>query len=69
MVRDQVLAADTEIKRVEVLERSPHALQSLLGDARLGDELIGQLSAAEDIVPDLVNHLLCGDIALAPANR
>jgi hypothetical protein len=37
MVGDQVLAADTDVERVEVLKVSPHAHQGLLGDARFGD--------------------------------
>jgi hypothetical protein len=69
VVWDQVLAADTDIERVEVLKVSPHALEGLLGNAGLGHELVRHLYPAEDVVPDLVNHLLGGDVALAPAHR
>lgn len=66
VVRDQVLAADTNVKRIKVLEISPHALEGLLGDARLRNELIRQLCPTEDIVPDFINHLLSFDASLAP---
>lgn len=69
VVGDQVFAADTEIKRIEVLEISPHALKSCLGDAGLGDEVVRELGSAEDVVPNLVDHLLRGDIALAPVDQ
>lgn len=65
VVGDQILAAATEVERVEVLKLSPHVFEGLLGDARFGDEVIGQLGSAEDVVPDLIDHLISRDISFA----
>lgn len=65
MVRNQVLATDTHIQRVPVLKVTTHALKGCLGDLGLLQNLVGQPSPAEDVVPDLVDHLLGGNLALA----
>lgn len=65
MVRNQVLATDTHIQGIPVLEVTTHALQGRLGDLGLLQDLVGQLPPAEDVVPDLVNHLLGSNLALA----
>jgi hypothetical protein len=66
VVRDQILAADTDVEWIKVLKVSLHAFEGLLGNARFGHKLVGHLYPAEDVVPDLVNHLLGLDVALAP---
>jgi hypothetical protein len=65
MVGDEVLAADTEVERVKVLEFSPHALERGLGNARLLDNVFRELGTAEDVVPNFVNHVFGGDVGLA----
>lgn len=65
MVRNQILATDTKIKRVEVLEFPPHAFQSCLGNSGLCDNVLCELGATEDVVPDLINHLIWSDICLS----
>ena len=64
VVGDEILAGDTDVEGIEVLELAAHRVESLLGDAGLGDQVVGQLGAAEDVVPDLVNHLLSANVAL-----
>ena len=65
VVGDEILAGDTDVEGVEVLELAAHGVESLLGDAGLGDQVVGQLGAAEDVIPDLVDHLLSANVALA----
>ena len=67
MIGNEIFAADTEVKRVKVLKLSPHTLQSLFWNTRLGGKVLRQLSAAEDVIPDFVNHLFRGNVGLASA--
>jgi len=68
VVGDQVLATTTEVEWVKVLELPPHGLESLFRNTRLRNNVVCQLSSAENIVPDLIDHLLRSDISFAPVS-